>query len=167
MPYEVFPCADGQMVLASANQSQYESLCAAIGRPDLARDPRFATNALRLENHDPLFAALSAVFMTRERQHWEDLLYEAGVPCGPINDLAQALSHPQAVHRGARVDLPHPSGVDAPGIANPMRFSETPVEYRRAPPLLGQHTREVLSGELGLRDEEIEALRADGIVGLA
>ncbi len=166
VPYEVFPCADGQMIIASANQSQFVAMCAAIGRPELATDPRYADNAARLANHDALFETLSSVFRTRPRAHWEDLLYGAGVPAGPINDFAQALEHPQARHRGARIELPHPLGVNAPGIANPMRFSATPVEYRCAPPLLGQHTREVLAGELALDDARIESLRAAGVIGV-
>lgn len=164
-PYDVFPCADGQMVVASANQSQFESLCRAMGKPELAAEARFADNAARMANHDALFEELSSVFRTRTCAEWEELCYRAGVPCGPINDYRQALAHPQAAHHGTKIELEHPYGVRAPGVANPMRFSGTPVEYRRAPPLLGEHTREVLGGELGMGESELARLEAEGVIG--
>ena len=164
-PYDVFPCADGQMVVASANEPQFASLARVIGRPDLAGDPRFFDNAARMANHAELFALLSEVFRTRRRAQWEEIFYRAGVPCGPINDYQQALAHPQAAHHRTKIELEHPYGVRAPGVANPMRFSETPMEYRSAPPLLGQHTREVLSELLGLGESEITRLEAEKVIG--
>ena len=166
-PYEVFPCSDGQMIIASANQSQFVSLCKAIERPEMATDPRFVSNATRMANHPALFELLSEVFKGNTRRHWEDLLYEAGVPAGPINDYAQAIEHPQAQHHQSRIDLDHPYGVRAPGVASPMRFSETPVEYRLPPPLLGQHTREVLREQLGLADSDLDRLRDAGVIAQA
>ena len=166
IPYDVFPCADGQMIVASANQSQFDSLARAIGRPGIATDPRFADNQARIEHRAELFALLSEVFRTKPRAEWEDICYRAGVPCGPINDYRQALEHPQAAHHANKIELEHPYGVRAPGIANPMRFSETPVEYRRAPPLLGQHTREVLVGTLGLAEGEVDRLADEKVIGL-
>ena len=165
IPYDVFPCADGQMIVASANQSQFVSLARAIGNPELAAEPRFADNAARIAHRAELFALLSDVFRTKPRIEWEEILYRAGVPCGPINDYGQALAHPQAAHHGTRIELEHPYGVGAPGVASPMRFSETPVEYRRAPPLLGQHTREVLGELLGLGEAEADRLEAEKVIG--
>jgi crotonobetainyl-CoA:carnitine CoA-transferase CaiB-like acyl-CoA transferase len=164
-PYDVFPCADGQMVVASANQSQFTSLARAIGKPELAVDPRFTDNGARMTNHAELFALLSEVFRSKPRMEWEEILSRAGVPCGPINDYRQALAHPQAAHHGTKIELEHPYGVRVPGVANPMRFSETPVEYRRAPPLLGQHTREVLGELLGLGESELDRLEAEKVIG--
>jgi crotonobetainyl-CoA:carnitine CoA-transferase CaiB-like acyl-CoA transferase len=167
MPYEVFPCADGQMILASANQSQFVALCRAIGRPEWASEERFRNNEARMRHRDELHALLAGVFRSRSGAEWEDMLFAAGVPCGPINDYAQVLAHPQAQYRGARIETPHALGVRAPGVASPMRFSATPVEYRRAPPLLGEHTREVLVEQMGLTHEELERLEAAGVIACA
>jgi crotonobetainyl-CoA:carnitine CoA-transferase CaiB-like acyl-CoA transferase len=166
-PYEVFACADGQMIVASANQTQFVTLCRALGRPEWATDARFCNNEARLAHRDELHALLEDVFRARSGTEWEDLLYKAGVPCGPINDYAQALAHPQAQFHGTRIDIAHALGVRAPGIASPMRFSATPVEYRHAPPLLGQHTREVLIEQLALTSEELERLEAGRVIACA
>ena len=166
-PYEVFACADGQMIVASANQSQFVTLCRAIDHPEWAADERFGSNEARLKHRDELHALLEDVFRTRTGTEWEDLLFASGVPCGPINDYAQALAHPQAQFHKARIDTPHALGVSAPGVASPMRFSATPVEYRHAPPLLGEHTREVLTEELGLAPEELERLEAARVIACA
>ncbi len=165
MPYEVFPSADGPMIVIGANQSQFVALCRAIDRPEWAE--RFPSNAARIEHRDELHALLAEVFSSRSRTEWEDLLFAAGVPCGPINDYAQALAHPQALYHKTRIDMPHPLGVRAPGVANPMRFSATPVEYRRAPPLLGEHTREVLIEHLGLTHGELERLEGEQVIACA
>lgn len=138
-PYEVFPCADGQMILACANQLQFEALCRAVGRPQWVDDERFRNNAARVAHQPELHDLLAAVFSEQGQSEWEEILSVAGVPCGPINDYARALAHPQARHHGTRVELPHALGSSVPGVASPLRFSATPVEYRSAPPLLGQH----------------------------
>lgn len=166
-PYEVFACADGQMIVASANQAQFVTLCRAIDHTEWAADERFSNNEARLKHRDELHALLEAVFRSRTGTEWEDLLFASGVPCGPINDYAQALAHPQAQFHKERIDIPHALGVSAPGIASPMRFSATPVEYRHAPPLLGEHTREVLAEELGLAPEELERLEAARVIACA
>jgi crotonobetainyl-CoA:carnitine CoA-transferase CaiB-like acyl-CoA transferase len=155
------------MIVASANQSQFVTLCQALGHPEWATDERFCNNEARLKNRDELHARLEELFRTRTGTQWEDLLYKAGVPCGPINDYSQALAHPQAQFHQARIDTPHALGVRAPGIASPMRFSATPVEYRHAPPLLGQHTREVLIEQLALTPEELERLEAARVIACA
>lgn len=165
MPYEVFPCADGLMIVVSANQTQFVALCQAIGHPEWAE--RFFSNEARIAHRDELHALLADVFRSRSGTEWEELLFAAGVPCGPINDYAQALAHPQAQYHAARIDMPHALGVRAPGVASPMRFSATPVEYRRAPPLLGEHTREVLVEQLGLTQEELERLEAGCVIASA
>jgi crotonobetainyl-CoA:carnitine CoA-transferase CaiB-like acyl-CoA transferase len=166
-PYEVFACADGQMIIAAGNQTQFVSLCQAIGHLEWAKDERFCSNEARLQHRDELHARLEQVFRAHSGTEWEDLLFAAGVPCGPINDYAQALAHPQARFHQVRIDTPHALGVRVPGIASPMRFSATPVEYRQAPPLLGQHTREVLTEQLGLTAAELERLEAGRVIACA
>ena len=163
-PYGVFPTADGDLIIASANQSQWVSMCKAIGLPQLATDPRFHDNAGRLANYDAMREAVSVVLRTNTRAHWEAVFETAGVPAGPINDYAQALAHPQAEHHGTRIEMPHANGAIAPGIASPMHFSGTPVEYRLAPPMLGQHTYEVLRERLALPDDELARLSQAGVI---
>ncbi|MBP8306420.1 MAG: CoA transferase, partial [Burkholderiaceae bacterium] len=147
-PYGVYPCSDGLFIVASANQGQFTALCKALEHPEWVDDPRFKDNGARMAHQSELHALFSQILSTKPRAHWESLFLEVGVPAGPINDYAQAMAHPQAQHLKARISIPHPTGVEAPGIANPMRFSKTPVTYRRPPPMLGQHTQEVLQ-ELG------------------
>ena len=165
MPYGVFPCSDGPLIVASANQGQFKSFCKALGHPEWADDARFATNGKRIENQEALNTLFSAVTVQRTRAEWDQILLDSGVPAGPINDFGQALDHPQVQHLKTRIGLPHPAGVDAPGIASPMRFSKSPVSYRRPPPTLGQHTHEVLA-ELGLDAAAIAALAASGVIGM-
>lgn len=166
-PYAVLPCADGQVILASANQAMFESLCRALGRPDLATDPRFIDNAARMNNREAMYEVLGEIFRTRTGAQWEEIMTAANVACGPINNYAQVLAHPQAQHRQAVTYTAHALGVQVPGVANPMRFSHTPVEYRYAPPLLGEHTREVLSARLGLGTAELDRLEAQGVIASA
>ena len=163
-PYGVYPCADGEMIIACGNQSQYVKLCHAIGAPELATDPRFHDNPGRLKNFDELFAALSERLRQRTRREWEDVLYQVGVPAGPINDYQQAFDHPQSIAHQNRIELDHAVGVKMPGIASPFRFSASPIEYRHAPPLIGQHTFEVLREVLDLGDERLQTLSSGGVI---
>lgn len=166
-PYAVLPCKDGQLILASANQAMFESMCRAIGKPEMSRDPRFLDNAGRMTHREALYAEISEALRTRTGAEWEQIMVAANVPCGPINTYEQVVNHPQAKHRGAIVKLPHVLGVEVPSVASPMRFSKTPVEYRNAPPLLGEHTREVLRRTLGLDETAITRLEADGVISCA
>jgi len=163
-PYEVFACADGQLVLATGSQGHFELLCQVIGRPELPLDPRFRDNAGRLANRDALHRLLGEVFATASGAAWEEKLLRHGVPCGPINDHAQALAHPNAQHRGTRIELPHRHGVPAPGVASPMRCSATPVSYRLPPPTLGQHSREILQEWLAYDAPRIGELEQAGVL---
>ena len=165
MPYGVFPCADGPMIVASANQGQFKAFCKVLGHPEWADDPRFISNGARLENQAVLNQLFSSVTVQRTRAEWDRLLLAGGVPSGPINDFGQALAHPQVQHLASRISLPHAVGAEAPGIASPMRLSKSPVSYRRPPPMLGQHTREVLT-ELGLDGAAIAALAEAGVIGV-
>ncbi len=149
VPYQVFAAKDGHLIIATGNDSQYRAYCQAIGRPDLAEHPNYITNAKRLVNRDVLIPELTRIMLTRTRDEWIAAMQKVGVPCGPINNIAQVFETPQVKAREIWKEIPHPLGGTAPTTASPMRFSDTPVQYRFAPPLLGQHTEEVLR-ELGI-----------------
>jgi crotonobetainyl-CoA:carnitine CoA-transferase CaiB-like acyl-CoA transferase len=164
VPYQVFRTADGHMVLAVGNDRQFAKFCAIAGCPELAADERFATNNKRVRNREILVPMLQEVLLGRSTADWVAPLEAAGVPAGPINDIAQTFAHPQVRHRKMKVELPHPQAGSVPSVANPIKFSETPIEYRSAPPLLGQHTQDILSTLGGLSEAEIAALHDKGIV---
>jgi crotonobetainyl-CoA:carnitine CoA-transferase CaiB-like acyl-CoA transferase len=164
VPYQVFAAADGDVVIAVGNDSQYAKFCEIAGRPDLAADPRFAKNADRVRNRGVLVPLLEVIVRSKPAAFWTERLEAAGVPCGPINTIAQALADPQAVARGVRIKLPHPSAGEVPLVGMPIRMSDSPPDYRRPPPLLGEHTEEVLRELLGLDAAQIAALRERGVV---
>jgi len=164
VPYEAFATADGHLILAVGNDSQFASFCKVAGRPELAADSRYATMPDRITNRAALIPSLREIFRGRPSGQWLADLEAANVPCGPINDYRQVFEDPQVRHRGLKVDIPHPAGVPCPTVASPMRLSETPVEYSLPPPLLGQHTREVLGDLLGMRREELDQLAAMKII---
>jgi formyl-CoA transferase len=164
VPYEVFPSADGHIILAVGNDGQFASFCAVAGRPELAVDPRFRTNPDRVRHRPVLVPIVQDIVRTQGSRWWIERLEAAGVPCGPINDMGQVFEDPQVRHRGMRVDIPHPLGVDVPTVASPMRFSATPVAYDRPPPMLGEHTDAVLGELLGYDAALITALRSDGVL---
>jgi formyl-CoA transferase len=163
-PYQVFRTADGSLILACGNDNLFRKFCELAGCLALADDPRFASNGKRVENRVELTRRLNEVFLKRPTKEWIARLEAAGVPCGPINDLAQVFSEPQALARGLRMELPHPSAGKVSLVRSPMRFSETPVEHGVPPPTLGQHTDEVLRGLLGKSEAEIQRLRAEAII---
>ena len=164
VPYEVFPCADGHIILAVGNDSQFASFCQAAGCAELAQEPRFKTMSQRIVHRGELIPLITEVMRTRSKREWIEALEAANVPCGPINNMKEVFEDPQVQHRGLRVDMPHPLGGKASVVRSPLRLSETPVEYRLAPPMLGQHTEEVLKGILGRSDAELQKLKAAGIV---
>jgi len=164
VPYQPFKTADGDVILACGNDNLFRKFCEAAGCTELADDPRFAGNGKRVENRAELTRLLQAVFARRPTREWVEILETAGVPNGPINDVAQVFEEPQVKARGIRVELDHPVAGKLPTVASPMRFSATPVEYKLAPPVLGQHTEEVLRGLLKKTDAEIAKLKTDGTV---
>lgn len=164
VPYQPFKTADGEVIVACGNDNLYRKLCDAAGCGKLATDPRFATNGKRVENRAELTRLLQEVFAMRSTRDWVEVLEAAGVPNGPINNVAQVFQEPQVKARGIRMELDHPVAGKLPSVASPMRFSGTPLEFRMAPPLLGQHTEEVLKGLLGKSDAEIAKLRAEDVL---
>lgn len=163
VPYQVFACADGHFILACGNDGQFAKVCAVIGLAELSQDPRFATNPARVAHRAKLTPLLTTAFAAGTRADWLARLGAAGVPCGPINTVAEAFADPQLRHRQMQLELPDADGHPVPQVASPIRLSATPVEYRRAPPRLGEHTDEVLA-ELGYPAADIQILRESGIV---
>ena len=164
VPYQPFKTADGDVILACGNDNLFKKFCEAAGCTALAEDPRFLGNGKRVENRTELTRLLQALFAKRNTREWVELLEVAGVPNGPINDVAQVYEEPQVKARGIRVELDHPVAGKLPTVASPMRFSATPLEYKLAPPVLGQHTEEILRGLLRLDDAAIAKLRAEGTI---
>ena len=164
VPYQDFPTADGDFILTVGNDSQFRKFAEVAGRPEWADDPRFATNTLRVANRSVLVPLLRQATVFKTTTEWVTQLEAVGVPCGPINDLAQVFADPQVQARGLAMQLPHALAGLVPQVASPIRLSETPVEYRNAPPLLGEHTRQVLEQVLGLKAGTVEALRRSGVV---
>ncbi len=164
VPYQSVNTKDGAIILACGNDNLFNKLCQEADAVHLSKDPRFATNAARVTNRDALDELLAPIMAKRTTAEWVTALEKAGVPCGPINNLKEVFEDPQVQARGMRIEMPHKTAGTVPLIRGPMRFSETPVEHKIGPPLLGQHTDEVLSKTLGKSAEEIAKLKADGIV---
>ena len=163
VPYQVFEVLDGHVILAVGNDGQFERFCRVAGCPGLAADPRFSRNAERVRHRSELVARLEPVMRARTRADWLQALEAAKVPCGPINDLDDVFSDPQVLARGMVTPVEHPAGGVIEVVASPMKLSATPATVRCAPPLLGQHTDEVLA-EVGLGADEIARLRAAGAI---
>jgi len=163
VPYQDFPTADGDMILAIGNDGQFARFCEIAGHAEWAGDDRFSTNAARVKHRGELLPLLRQATVMKTTAAWIALLESAAVPCGPINDVAAVFADPQVLHRGLKVEMQHAAGGSAPQVGNPIRFSTTPIDYRLAPPLLGQDTEAVLR-ELGRSADEIAALRAAGVV---
>ncbi|MBI1942935.1 MAG: CoA transferase [Betaproteobacteria bacterium] len=164
VPYQPFRTSDGEVIVACGNDNLFRKFCAAAGCPELAGDPRFATNGKRVENRVEITRLIQSVFEKRSTAEWLALLDAAGVPNGPINNVAQVFAEPQVRARGVKIELEHPAAGKLPLVASPMRFSGTPLEYRLAPPLLGEHTDAVLRELLGKSDAELAQLRAEGVL---
>lgn len=162
-PQDVYACADGDAILVVGNDGQFAKLCDVLGHAEWAQDDRFATNAQRVRNITVLSAMLRHAFAQRPRAELIAALDGVGVPCGAINSVPDVFEDPQVKARGMLQYVPHPSGVQVPQVVSPMRFSETPLQQQVAPPLLGQHSRQVLE-ELGYSAERIDGLLASGVL---
>ena len=164
VPYQDFPTADGHMIVAVGNDAQFARLCTELGAPEVAADARFATNRDRIAHRDEIASELGRLTGARTTAHWIAALEVAGVPCGPINTIDQVFDDPQVRSRGMQIDLPHPRGGKVPLVANPLRFSGSPVRYHMAPPELGAHTRDVLGSVLGMPLQQADALARAGVI---
>ncbi|WP_203074291.1 CaiB/BaiF CoA transferase family protein [Falsiroseomonas ponticola] len=163
-PYQVFPTKDGHIVLSVGNDPTFERFCKSFGCEAMLADPRFATNAERVANRDAVTAALTPVMQSKTTAEWVAALEERKIGCGPINKLSDVFADPHVKARGCTVDLTLSNGANVTVIANPVRLSATPADYRIAPPLLGEHSEEVLTGLLGMTEAEVQALKDKGVV---
>ena len=166
VPYQSFATADGNMVLAAANDAQFKRFCGFAGVAELAEDDRYKTNELRVRNRDELIEKLQSIIAEKNSKHWVEGLQKVNVTCGPINTLEQVFADAQVQARGMDLEMPHPAtGTDPVHlIASPIRMSKTGPDYRYAPPMLGQHTEEVLGELLEIGLDEVAELRRRGIV---
>jgi crotonobetainyl-CoA:carnitine CoA-transferase CaiB-like acyl-CoA transferase len=163
VPYNVFKCADGHIIIAVGNDRQFARLAALMNQGGWVVDPRFKTNAARVKNRDQLIGYMNQIMRTRPKDEWLAMVAKADIPCGPINNMAEALSDEQVQHRGVVMHLDHTRLGSVAQIKSPINYSLTPQEYDRAPPLLGEHTDEILE-ELGYKKRQIKALKDHGIV---
>ncbi|MBC3869674.1 CaiB/BaiF CoA transferase family protein [Undibacterium oligocarboniphilum] len=164
VPYQTFATSDGHIIVAAGNDGQYRKFVQAGGQPELADDPRFNTNPQRVQNRDTLVPLLAEMVKKKSKPEWIALLEAAGVPCGPINRINEVFEDPQVQARGMKIKLPHPEASSVNLVASPMKLSATPVSYRDAPPLLGQHTDEVLHQLLAYDDAKLDELRSKKII---
>ena len=162
-PQDVFGCADGHVVLVVGNDGQFAKFCNVVGRPEWPADERFASNGARVRNQQVLLPMIAELFLQKPMADWVALLDQAGVPCSPINTVAQLLEDEQVKHRGMLIEVPHPTAGSVPQIRSPMRFANAQASFDRPPPLLGQHTTEVLT-ELGFSSDEIAAWSGAGAI---
>jgi crotonobetainyl-CoA:carnitine CoA-transferase CaiB-like acyl-CoA transferase len=166
VPYNVMAASDGHVILAAGNDSQYVKFCDFAGVPELSKDPRFVTNEQRVMNRRVLYALLEPVLRRKSQTEWVEGLAKLGVPCSPVNTIDQAFADPQVRARNMRIKMAHPLAAkgEVDLIANPIRYSTTPVAYRKAPPCLGQQSEEVLRELLGLDQATIAELRRNAVI---
>jgi len=164
VPYQTFNTADGAIILACGNDNLFKKFCEVAGCMEFTTDPKYSTNAVRVQNRAEITALLNAVFVKRTTKEWVKLLDDAGVANGPINNLQQVFEEPQVIARGMKIELPHAVAGKVSLVASPMRFSGTPIKHEVPPPALGQHTDEILRQSLKKSDTEIAKLKADGVV---
>ena len=164
VPYQSFKSRDGYLVIGVASEGIWRRLCQAIGMPGLADDPRFARNPQRVEHRGELIDILTEIFLQRDTAAWVTLLIDAGVPCAPVQTIDQVFHAPQVIAREMVVEIPHPTAGTLRMAGLPVKFSGTPASIRLAPPLLGQHTAEVLRSWLRLDDSAIDDLKSKGVI---
>lgn len=164
VPYQTFATADGHIIVAAGNDQQYSKFVELGGQPELASDARFSTNPERVKHRQLLVPILAEMVKQKTKAEWISLLEQAGVPCGPINTLDEVFNDPQVQARQMQVNLSHPLAGEVKLVGSPMKLSLTPVQYQLPPPLLGQHTAQILSQRLGYSAEQLEQLRQRGVI---
>ncbi|HLT99463.1 MAG TPA: CaiB/BaiF CoA-transferase family protein [Burkholderiaceae bacterium] len=164
VPYQSFKTADGHVILAIGNDGQFSKFCEVAGIGAVSVDERFSTNAGRVRNREALVEILLPVLVSHTTDYWCKTLGPLGVPCGPINNLEQAFDEEQVKHRGMEILVDHPSASKVPLVGNPIRYRENPIEYGAPPPLLGEHTQQVLTDVLGLDELRLASLRSAGVI---
>jgi crotonobetainyl-CoA:carnitine CoA-transferase CaiB-like acyl-CoA transferase len=164
VPYQAFETGDGYIILAVGNDAQFARFCRLAGRAELAEDDRFRSNSARVQHRDLLVPQVEEIMRRKSSGEWLEALNGEGIPCGPINEIGQVFDDPQVRHRGLQLELEHPLAGKVASVANPIRLSRTPIEYRQAPPMLGEHTDAVLAEVLGFDRQRIAQLRAGGVV---
>ena len=164
VPYQSFQTSDGFIILAIGNDAQFARFCALAEKPELAIDERYLKNSARVRFRDSLLPVVSEIMLSKSSADWLELLNQRGIPCGPINNLDQVFADPQVRHRGMQFDLAHPAAGRVASVANPIKLSQTPIEYQLSPPMLGQHTDDVLGRLLDLDSDAIAALREAAII---
>ena len=164
VPYQVFPTEDGYMVLSVGNDPTFKRFCEAFALTHLLEDARFATNAARVQNRQLVTDTLTPVMQQHPTVWWVDKLEALKIGCGPINKLSEVFADPHVLAREMVLEMDHATGGKMKMIANPVKLSETPPDYRLPPPVLGQHTDEVLGAKLGLDAAALTALREKGII---
>ncbi|MBL4660062.1 MAG: CoA transferase [Alcanivoracaceae bacterium] len=164
VPYQTFSCNDGEFLLAVGNDQQFNKTCQLLELAYLAEDDRFKSNSERVINRNNLIPKLAKAFLTQSCQHWLKLLHKSGVPCGPVNNIEQALDDPQVKHRNILFELVDKNNQKVPQIANPLKFSKLDLSYQLSPPILGGSTKEVLTQELNLSEAKITELKTKGVI---
>ncbi|QWD79018.1 CoA transferase [Polynucleobacter sp. MWH-Spelu-300-X4] len=164
VPYQTFKAADGWIIVAAGNDSQFRHFVQTGGEAHLADNPLYATNPERIRHRDSLIPLLQAMTLKKTKSEWIEALDHANVPCGPINDFEEVFANEQVIARNIKMEMTHPTGGTVPLVRSPMRLSATPVVENRPPPLLGQHTSEILKERLGLSDADIQALKNKGVI---
>jgi crotonobetainyl-CoA:carnitine CoA-transferase CaiB-like acyl-CoA transferase len=165
VPYQTFATRDGYIIMAVGTDRQFKEFCTIIGVPELWNVERYRTNRGRVENRDELIPQLVEPMKMRTTANWIDAFEAAAIPCGPINTIDQVFTNPQVLARGVQIGLTRDDGVQVPGVANPIQFSATPIEYEKAPPRLGDGTEKILGDVLGLDPQHIAALKSSGTIG--
>jgi crotonobetainyl-CoA:carnitine CoA-transferase CaiB-like acyl-CoA transferase len=163
-PYRDFACSDGVLIVAAANDSLWDRFARAIGRDDLAENPRWKTNDGRVKGRDELEAEIEKILATKTRAEWEKIISKAGIPCGPVKDIGEVASDPQILHRDMVVEIDHAKTGVLKMMGIPVKLSETPGEVKLPPPILGEHTEEILRDLLGQPPEAVESLREQGVI---
>ena len=164
VPYQSFQASDGWFAIAVGNDRQFVRLCELLGKPELAANEKFATNSTRVQNREEIIALLASIFKMASVAEWLEKLDKAEIPCGPINNFEQVFSMPQVKEREMLVQMEHPTIGALPLVGSPLKMSATPVDYRFPPPLMGEHTEDILRDVLGYSDEKVKELRDRGCV---